>query len=216
MRGFVLTTISILLLSCIVVAQNKGAEQITAPLSQNANAPTSLAKSTPISNNPLSLTISNYQSFAPIYQWNTPNSRKITGIALSSDAEKVALISSPYKEQWWLELRESESGILLWEVNLEEKAAYNAVTFSPDGSLIAIGLDHGNVKIWNTADGSLAQTLTGHVYSVRIVAFSPDGKWIASGASDNTARIWQVTTGMAKSAYQIKTDVRDIAWSADS
>jgi WD40 repeat protein len=165
---------------------------------------------------PRFVSVSNFQNFTPIQQWNAQNAIKITGIALSPDSNKVALLISRYKEQWWLQLRQSENGDLLWEANLGEKAAYNAVTFSPDGTLIATGLDHGNVKIWNAADGNLVQTLTGHVYAVRVVAFSPDGKWIASGASDNTARVWQVSNGMAKYPYKIKTDVRDIAWSPDS
>jgi len=166
---------------------------------------------------PLSITISNYQDFSPISQWDVGGDvTKITGIALSPDSNEIALLTLKYPEQGWLELRTTQDGKLLWNVNLGIKAAYNAVSFSPDGSLIGTGTEDGNVRIWNTENGNLLQTLTGHKFPVRVVAFSPDGTLIASGGSDNTARVWTVGSGKSKSTYQIMTSVRDIAFSPDS
>lgn len=157
----------------------------------------------------------NYLNFVPINQWDVQNITRITGIALSPDKQHIALFTLRYPEQWWLEFRDSQNGDLIWDINVG-KAAYNALAFSPDGTLIGTGTEEGNVRIWSVENGSLLHTLEGHIYPVRYVAFSPDGTMIASGASDNTARVWQVSNGINLSVYKIKTDVRDIAWSPDS
>jgi len=71
------------------------------------------------------------------------------------------------------------------------------VTFSPDGSLLAIGLysrrDHeGYIQLVHTADGSSYRTvqisrkwkwMPQHGLSPRSVDFSPDGKLLAVGTS---------------------------------
>lgn len=164
---------------------------------------------------PPTIAVSNYLNFTSNYQWDVQNINKITGIILSPDKQRVALFTFRSPEQWWLELRDTESGDLFWDVNVGI-ATYNALAFSPDGSLLATGTGEGDIRIWDTNSGNLLQTLTGHKYAVRYVLFSPDGTMIASGASDNTARVWQVSNGMNLSVYKIKTDVRDIAWSPDS
>ena len=161
------------------------------------------------------VSFSNYLNFAPINQWDVQNITRITGIALSPDKQHVSLFTLRHSDQWWLEFRDSQNGDLIWEVNVG-KAAYNALAFSPDGTLIGTGTEEGNVRIWSAKNGNLIHTLQGHTYPVRYVSFSPDGTMIASGASDNTARIWQVSNGISLSVYKIKTDVRDVAWSPDS
>jgi WD40 repeat protein len=57
-----------------------------------------------------------------------------------------------------------------------------AVAFSPDGLRLATGGGDRTVRIWDTADGRLLHTLTGHTGSVNSVGFSPDGRLLASGA----------------------------------
>lgn len=161
------------------------------------------------------ISFSNYLTFQAKNQWNIQGVNKITGMVISPDKQKIALFTFRSPEQWWLELREIETGNLFWEINVGI-ATYNALAFSPDSSLLATGTGEGDVRIWDVNTGNLLQTMTGHKYAVRYVLFSPDGTMIASGASDNTARVWQVSNGMNLTEYKNKTDVRDIAWSPDS
>ncbi|MEH2347119.1 MAG: WD40 repeat domain-containing protein [Nostoc sp.] len=73
--------------------------------------------------------------------------------------------------------------------------AVSAVSFSPDGKMLASGSDDNTVKLWDTSTGKEIKTLTGHTNSVCGVSFSPDGKMLASGSDDNTVKLWDTSTG---------------------
>lgn len=214
---FFLAGLSLIALSCatlslptiIPATATLELQSTSTPAPSSTPAPTN----TPVV--PPAISFSNYQNIVRINKWDVQNIKKITGIVLSPDKNKVALFTFRSGEQWWLELRGAESGDLFWEVNVGI-ATYNALAFSPDGSLLATGTGEGDVRIWDTSRGDLIQTLKGHNYAVRYILFSPDGSMLASGASDNTARVWQVSSGESRSVYRIKTDVRDIAWSPNS
>jgi WD40 repeat protein len=68
-----------------------------------------------------------------------------------------------------------------------------AVTFSPDGHLLATGHGAKTVQLWNTvAQRRAGPALFGHTGRVTSVAFSPDGRLLATGSEDATARLWDV------------------------
>ena len=71
-----------------------------------------------------------------------------------------------------------------------------AVAYSPDGTLLAVGDDHGTVRFIDAASGTpTGKLLTGHVGAVIDLAFSPDGKTLASAGVDATVRLWDLATG---------------------
>jgi WD40 repeat protein len=74
----------------------------------------------------------------------------------------------------------------------------SAVTFSPDGNLLASASWDNNIRLWDTSDPDnpqpIGQPLRGHTSFVTSVAFSPDGKTLASGSGDNAVGIWDLTT----------------------
>ena len=67
--------------------------------------------------------------------------------------------------------------------------------FSPDGSLIAVGLtDHG-IGLWNTADLTPAGAdIVGTGGDVRALAFSPDGRTLAAAAGNGEVTVWDVAS----------------------
>jgi WD40 repeat protein len=96
----------------------------------------------------------------------------------------------------------------------------NALAFSPDGSLLATGGGEpsrsGELKLWSTADGTLARDL-GSVHSdcVLAVAFSPRGDRLATGGADRFARITEVGTGKLLRSLEGHTHhVMAVAWLA--
>ena len=77
-----------------------------------------------------------------------------------------------------------------------------AVAFSPDGHLLASGLEDARTQLWDATTGQQLRTLhpaatfwsemTGPVHGV---AFSPDGRLLASASGDETVRLWDPASG---------------------
>lgn len=80
-------------------------------------------------------------------------------------------------------------------------------SFSPDGALIAAGLDDNSVTLWDAATGQRVRSLAGHSGWVFSTAWSPDGALLASGSYDGTVIIWDAQTGQL-----LRTLRRHQAW----
>jgi WD40 repeat protein len=63
-----------------------------------------------------------------------------------------------------------------------------AVTFAPDGRLLAAAGDDGTIRLWDTATGRPVWELIEHTGRVPAVAFAPDGRLLASAGADGTVR----------------------------
>ncbi|MGH3912440.1 MAG: CHAT domain-containing protein, partial [Pseudonocardiaceae bacterium] len=92
----------------------------------------------------------------------------------------------------------------------------NAVTFSPNGGLLATAGSKNVAQIWDTTGrevlsvGSKAwrRTMEG-------VVFSPDGWWLATASDDSTARIWDATSGDELLKVTHDAQVWGVAFSPD-
>jgi len=71
-------------------------------------------------------------------------------------------------------------------------AALNAVTFSPDGRIVATASSDQTVRLWDAATGDELRVLEGHTGQVLSLAASPGGRFFVSGAADNTLRLWDI------------------------
>jgi WD40 repeat protein len=114
----------------------------------------------------------------------------------------------------------SDSAGRVAAVLLATSPGVNAVTFSPDGKLLASAYANGTVRLWNPATGQLHGPVlrsTDSSASADAVAFSPDGTLLAGAYTDGTVRLWNPATGqIASSPLQIGSDqVSGVAFSPD-
>ncbi len=80
----------------------------------------------------------------------------------------------------------------------QSRGSIDAVTFSPDGTLLAAVAD-GKVKIWNVKSKRLKRTLRRQEPAAFSVAFSPDGKTVASPGAERFEAghltLWNIQSG---------------------
>lgn len=73
----------------------------------------------------------------------------------------------------------------------------NSLTYmalSPDGTLVAAGMDNDSVGLFDAVNGSLVARLSGHKEQVKLVNFSTDGKYLLSAGFDDQVFLWDVST----------------------
>ena len=94
----------------------------------------------------------------------------------------------------------TEQFIRIWDIATQTMTAtlgresVTALTFSPDGKMLASGTDNYTIQLWDVVTMQNIATLEGHTYGITSLAFSPDGKMLASGAGDKTIKLWDIVT----------------------
>lgn len=169
---------------------------------------------------------------------------RVVAFALSPDGRTVAAISNAsngpvtvYSTEDWSILRNSpisapHPGATLVGPPLVAPSMPTSVAFSPDSSLLAVGLLTGNVAFLNLrqsdtpTDPLPVYTRSLSIYSL---AFSPDGRFVATGAAigagsppvqhpieDASLKIWRTPGHELAVAYPGRlAPVRQLSWSPD-
>lgn len=72
------------------------------------------------------------------------------------------------------------------------KGAITALSWSPDGTMVASGSADGTVQVWRSADGALFYTLSGYTDAVTSVVWASDRLNViaSAGNDDGTVQVW--------------------------
>lgn len=152
----------------------------TATLTPTPTAIIPARDSTPLPAAQQPITIENASQLVPFARWGRGLPQQI---AWTPDSRRFAVASTQGLTLY--------DGATLDEIFfIESRVALRSAAISPDGKIIAAGNENGKIYLWNAADGSPIQILSGHQLAVLSLAFSPDGSQLASGSWDHTVRLW--------------------------
>jgi WD40 repeat protein len=101
--------------------------------------------------------------------------------------------------------REVHGSIEIWDfpklgeksrAYIPERSQVLCVALGQENRLLACGLDSGEIRLRDSADGRLRSTFGGqNVGAVHGVAFEPAGSRLAAGGEDGSIRLWDVAAG---------------------
>ncbi|MGH7999918.1 MAG: NB-ARC domain-containing protein, partial [Brasilonema sp.] len=98
----------------------------------------------------------------------------------------------------------------------ETFGSVEAVAFSPDGKLLAVGDTDGRIRVWQVSDGKEILSFQAHTSWIMSIAFSCDGVTFVSGSKDQTIRLWDIRTGECLKILQEHSNViRSVVFSPD-
>ena len=124
---------------------------------------------------------------------------------------------SPLPPQEWKLERTLGTGDMLSSIT----DRVNAIDYSPEGKLLAIGSGapsrDGDITLWDSTSGKLIKTISDrHSDTVLSLDYSPDGKLIASGGADKQLRISEIASGKLLKTFEGHTHhVMGVSWRAD-
>jgi WD40 repeat protein len=124
-------------------------------------------------------------------------------VAFSANGKLVAVAGSGSTDDGFVQVWSLATGKLVETLNSAAGAGIYGLSFSPDGSKIAvcgamasIGKEtEGVLELWNVANGELASRLATKATVVNGVAFSPDSRTLAAGGQTR-ASAWPISSGI--------------------
>jgi WD40 repeat protein len=116
---------------------------------------------------------------------------------------------------------EPEPGVFTLDVSFTPDGV-KTVAFSPDGTILAAGLNYGTIKQWRVSDGALTSSFKYisllkkcDCQDLSNLAFSPDGTMLAAGVNEDVI-VWQIPDGTQRYVLsQHSQPVTTIAFAPD-
>jgi WD40 repeat protein len=130
---------------------------------------------------------------------------------LTPDSKRYYVLT----EKGWLYGWSLETGKELWPPN-HQPGQIRPAALSPDGTRIIAGHNDGHIRIYDTANGQLVQTLD-HPGEIKTLHFAEDGSGrFVSGSTDGLAHTWDLRTGRMLQTFAGHADtIISAVWSPD-
>jgi WD40 repeat protein len=136
--------------------------------------------------------------FQPAAGWTVPGvgntqgeriGPRLTAAAFTADASRLAVGDKSGRvilcQSGGTKLREFPAASL----------QVQALAWSSDEQLVAVGSRDGTSSIWRAADGFRLYLLPGYNAGIDSVLFSPDDHWLLTGVRHSIGKIWDVVSG---------------------
>ena len=151
------------------------------------------------------------------------NRRGVYSVAFSPEGSTLASDRDNTIQLWdAVTGQEIETKKLFWvDISGHFTADINSIAFSPDGQMIAGGInERETICIWNAATGeqlrAIREEAANALHWVNTVAFSVDGKILASGSEDGNLYLWDVATGRKmKTLTEDTENIFSVVFSSD-
>ncbi|WP_017297446.1 WD40 repeat domain-containing protein [Nodosilinea nodulosa] len=89
-------------------------------------------------------------------------------------------------------------GKLEWMFDEDQSQGVRSLAFSPQGDLLAVGTETGQIWLWPVGATYQTDILNDHQAAVGALAFSPDGGQLASGDDSGRLCLWEVASGFCQ------------------
>ncbi|HKD15094.1 MAG TPA: WD40 repeat domain-containing protein, partial [Candidatus Angelobacter sp.] len=131
----------------------------------------------------------------------TGYAKAVTAVAFSPDSKTLATGSNDGTVKlWdvgsWHEIASSPAFAALPSTDdVTQQPLVTAMSFSPNGELLAAASADGTAILWRVTSRTLQKIgpLAGHTAGINGLAFSPDGRTIATASSDTTVKLWRAS-----------------------
>ena len=98
----------------------------------------------------------------------------------------------------------SDRRVILWGLDTNtplsiftaHTQAVKAISFSPDGKLLATAGDDGLIQLWDMDNFKLVRTISAHRWTISSLSFLADGDTLVSASWDGNLKFWQVDSGV--------------------
>jgi WD40 repeat protein len=132
------------------------------------------------------------------------------GVAFSPDGEQIFTAGEYHARQW-----DAATGQEISAYSGEGREVYG-MALSPSGKLLALGLQDGEVVIYDTENGHKILQLPGHAGLTLRLAFNQDETLLASASFDGFAKVWDLETGQELfTLYGNSSNVFGVTFSPD-
>ncbi len=101
------------------------------------------------------------------------------------------------------------------DIALPHSAPVTALAFNHNGNNYASGSEDCTIKIWDSNNDKLSQTLNGHNAAVTVLQYGTSGMTLLSAGRDQRLFLWDITTGKPRQILQTESEVQDAALTAN-
>lgn len=90
-----------------------------------------------------------------------------------------------------------------------------SIGYTPDGKTLAMAIEDGTVRLWDTASESIRASLPGHKGAVWAVDIKRDGTAIATAGEDGKVGLWSLPDGTNLGSVRLEGSARSVQFTPD-